>query len=126
MRLVALLMSVLVLMGCQYRTMKNAKAPSEPQTGEPTAKVTYAMVREQVLAPLCLECHNSEIGKAGLDLSTEEAAQAGVNPGNPGESLLYNMVEWDEMPPKRRMPPLRLLTPAEKNLVRDWIQGMTR
>lgn len=119
-------MSVALLMGCQYRDMKNLREPvTEPQA-DPTKVVTYAMVRQRVLQPLCLECHNSEIGKAGLDLSTVEAAQAAITPGNPKESLLYNMVEWDEMPPSRRIPPLRLLTPEEKALVRGWIQSGAR
>ncbi len=118
-------MAATILLGCQYRDMKNPRDPgTEPQTGEPTKKVTYAEVREQILVPLCLECHNAEMGKAGLDLSTESAAMAAITPGNPTESLLYNMVEWKEMPPSRRIPPLRLLTDIELDLVRDWILSL--
>lgn len=112
--------AALAVSGCNYRESKLPSQPA-PQSENTGKTVTYEMVRAQVLEPLCLECHNTELAKAGLDLSSRQAAQAAIRAGDPGESLLYNMVDWDEMPPKRRIPPLRLLTPEEKTMVRDWI-----
>jgi len=119
MRWAAFLITALAVSACNYRHNKMEGEPL-PQ-GIPADTVTYEMVRARVLEPLCLECHNTDLAKAGLDLSTREGAMTAVRSGDPSESLLYNMVEWDEMPPKRRIPPLRLLTPEEKALVRSWI-----
>ncbi len=121
MRWAAFLITALAVSACNYRENKLAGEPVPHEI--PGDTVTYEMVREKILQPLCLECHNAEVAKAGLDLSTKEAAMAAVRMGDPTESLLYNMVDWDEMPPKRRIPPLRLLTPEEKAMVRAWILG---
>jgi hypothetical protein len=125
MRSALFLILAIGLAGCNYRHMKPKGQPGEPQSGNPGPErvVTYDMVREKVFAPLCIECHNPDMARAGLDLTTHDAAMAAVTRGNPGESLVYNMVEWEEMPPKRRMPPLRLLTAEEKDLVKAWIEG---
>ncbi len=77
-----------------------------------------------ILARHCLECHDSEEKKGGLDLSRKDAALAGgrsgkaIVPGNLEESLLWEEVEADEMP-KKRTP----LSPREKKLLREWIEN---
>jgi hypothetical protein len=124
MRFLGVMVVALGLAGCNYHEKKNQQPATEPK-GPPPGETapTYALVREQILEPLCLECHNTEIAKAGLDLSTHEGALAAVTRNDPSESLLYNMVEWEEMPPKRRIPPLRFLTPEEKETVKAWIEA---
>ncbi len=124
MRLTAILLVTACLGGCNYH---NAKGPrvSKPARQVGTT-VTYEEVRAKILQPLCLECHNPTLAKGGLDLSTATAARVAVDPGNPRESLLYNMVEWDEMPPSQKIPPLRHLTPEEKSLVKAWIETGAR
>lgn len=87
-----------------------------------------AQLFERQIAPLlanhCLECHDSASREGGLDLSRKTAALAGgdggkaIVPGKASESLLWEMVESDEMPAKR--PPL---SAKEKSLLREWIDG---
>ena len=74
-----------------------------------------------LLAARCLECHNALDTKGGLDLTQQAATLAGGDSGpalvagNADESLLWQRIRDDEMPPKH---PLAL---AEKALVREWI-----
>jgi len=77
------------------------------------------------IAPLlvtrCLDCHSGVKPKGGLDLASRRAALAGgksgpvLVPGKPSESLLWEYIESDKMPPKKPLPP------AEKALVKAWI-----
>ena len=59
---------------------------------------------EPILISRCLECHGSD-RKGELDLRTEAAALKGgesgtcLEPGNPEESLLFEYVSSEEMPP---------------------------
>src|SRR5262249_6910545 len=65
---------------------------------------------DRTIAPLlsrrCLGCHNAKEKKGGLDLSYAESARVGgkrgavLVPGKPEESLLWERVEAEEMPPK--------------------------
>src|SRR5262245_18243570 len=79
------------------------------------------------VAPLfarkCLGCHNATDRKGGLNLASARAALSGGDsgpafvPGKPDESLLWERVSENEMPPK--MP----LAAAEKEVLRKWIGG---
>ncbi|MDE0107336.1 MAG: DUF1592 domain-containing protein [Bryobacterales bacterium] len=83
---------------------------------------------EDKIAPLlashCLDCHDSAVRQAGLDLSSRESALAGGDHGNaivPGaasESLVWLMAESEAMPQNR--PPL---SAAQKQALREWIDG---
>lgn len=126
-RLPFILLALVTLAGCNYHRSKLQPTDGPPVVTPEVPKtevkvVHFSEIRERILVPLCLECHNSKLAKAGLDLSTHQGAMASVARGNAKESLLYNMVDWDEMPPRRRIPPLRLLTQEEKALVRTWIE----
>lgn len=77
-----------------------------------------------LLSKYCLECHDPALHKGKLDLSRRETALVGsssgpiLQPGHATNSLLWKVVESDEMPEER--PPL----PArEKALLRDWINA---
>jgi hypothetical protein len=76
-----------------------------------------------LLARRCLECHNGTEKKGGLDLSTARSVAAGgetgpaLAAGDPENSLLWERISHDEMPPKRP------LADAEKQLIRRWIAG---
>ncbi|MGB6043961.1 MAG: c-type cytochrome domain-containing protein, partial [Pirellulales bacterium] len=82
---------------------------------------------DRTIAPLlashCLDCHNGGNREGGLDLTNHEGMQAGgengavVEPGDPESSYLWQRVEGDEMPPKKR------LADAEKALLKAWIAG---
>lgn len=76
-----------------------------------------------LLARRCLSCHNSTDKKGGLDLSRVEAARQGgesgavIVGGKPHESLLWERVSGDEMPPKEPLPA------DEKQRIQNWIAG---
>jgi hypothetical protein len=73
-----------------------------------------------LLASRCLDCHRGDKAKGDLDLSKKEVVldkSGPVVPGKPGESDLWEVVAADKMPPKKP------LSPAEKKLLRDWIES---
>ena len=84
-----------------------------------------AAIFDRDVAPLlirhCLECHNGFDLKGKLDLSQRAAALKGGKhgavfvAGKPSESLLWEKVAEDDMPPDEP------LGQAEKTLLRDWI-----
>ncbi len=80
---------------------------------------------DKVIAPLlserCLGCHSGAKPKGGLNLSRRRTAMAGgdqgeaIVPGKPEDSLLWEYVNDETMPPKKP------LGAAEKTLLRTWI-----
>tara|TARA_R110002111_G_scaffold256979_2_gene324596 strand:+ start:76396 stop:79449 length:3054 start_codon:yes stop_codon:yes gene_type:complete len=90
-------------------------------------KATQQADFDRVLAPLiagrCLDCHAGLDPKAGFDFSRRAAAfQGGENgpalhAGKPEESLIWQYIESDEMPPEHP------LSAEEKQLFKQWIQA---
>jgi len=80
---------------------------------------------DKIVAPLvarqCLGCHNATDKKGGLNLASGKAALAGGDsgpafvPGNVAESLLWEKVSQNEMPPKKP------LADDEKQILKRWI-----
>ncbi|MEO2031704.1 MAG: DUF1553 domain-containing protein [Planctomycetaceae bacterium] len=76
-----------------------------------------------ILAAHCLECHGGPEPKGGLDLSRAKSALEGGDSGaviainDSGASLLWERISRDEMPPKHQ------LSSAEKDVIRQWIDG---
>jgi hypothetical protein len=114
---------------------QEVKKNFEAGAGADTADMLAARKREEegrlfetkvapLLAKHCLECHDTGNRKGKLDLSRRVAAFAGgsegppIVPGKPEQSLLWEVVESDEMPKKRAA-----LSAAEKKVLRDWIQA---
>ena len=94
--------------------------------GQEPAAADSARHFDQVVAPLlaqrCLECHNPTEKSGGLDLTSRERKAGGdsgaaIEPGRPDDSLLWNRVAADEMPPKHPLPA------AEKQILHDWIKA---
>lgn len=91
-------------------------------------ELANARLFEAEIAPLlskyCLECHDPAIRKGKLDLSQRHAAFAGsssgpvIEPGDAAKSVLWTMVESDEMPEDRPSLPAR-----EKALLKQWLEG---
>ncbi|MBS0207885.1 MAG: DUF1553 domain-containing protein [Planctomycetes bacterium] len=85
--------------------------------------VDFARQVGPVLAKRCAGCHNPGEHQAGLDLTQLENLLRGgesgpaLVPGKPDESLIWQRISSDEMPPKTP------LTPAERELVRAWIKS---
>lgn len=104
-----------------------AAGPDGKSTGESLAKIDPGQTLfETKIAPMfanhCLECHDSASKQGLLDLSKKSQAIAGGEngkafvPGKSADSLLWQMVESDDMP-KKRDP----LSPEEKTLLKKWI-----
>jgi WD40 repeat protein len=75
----------------------------------------------------CLNCHNPDKKKAGLDLSNYQAALTGsdngpvINAGDPDGSRLFRVVTHAEEP---TMPPKKDKLPEkELNVIKSWILG---
>ena len=74
-----------------------------------------------LLAQRCLTCHSGDMPQGKLDLSSRATALAGgesgivIVPGDPEQSLLWNHIDSDQMPPKKPLPP------AEKARIKAWI-----
>jgi len=85
---------------------------------------------DKQIAPLlisrCFDCHSGAEPKGGLDLTRAAKAVGGgdsgasITPGKPDDSLLWQRISADEMPPKKP------LTAAEKTLLKSWIEGGAR
>ncbi len=79
-----------------------------------------------LLARRCLDCHSGADPKGKLDLSQRAGALAGgeggkaIVPGEADQSLLWERVSSDEMPPKAP------LSPHEKLVLRAWISAGAR
>lgn len=79
---------------------------------------------DRVIAPIlskhCLECHNASDRKGKLDLSSAVTVLRNQKPlivvGKPTESILWEKVADDEMPPKKP------LSAAEKAALKSWIE----
>src|SRR5262245_56281746 len=81
--------------------------------------------RSDVLARLqsrCVKCHGDEKPKAGLTMTSLEAVGRGgkrgpvVIPGKPDESLMWQLVHEERMPPKAPLPA------AERARLLQWIE----
>ncbi len=75
-----------------------------------------------LLAKRCLDCHSGPDAKNKLDLSTAKGASSGgkngraVVPGKPADSLLWQRIDAEEMPPKHP------LAANERALLKAWIE----
>ena len=98
-----------------------AGPPLEDTAPQPAAQGHFTRQVRPVLVARCLQCHNPEQKKGGLDLSRRPAAlqggDSGVSlvPGKPEDSLLWEKVAQGKMPPKQK------LTAGEKEVLRAWI-----
>src|SRR5262245_51866727 len=74
-----------------------------------------------LLSDRCLDCHSGSEPKGQLDLSSHQSllqggeSGAAVTPGNVDESLLWQRIASDEMPPNHP------LDARERALLRVWI-----
>jgi mono/diheme cytochrome c family protein len=88
-----------------------------------TAADDFDTVVAPLLARKCLACHNPTEKKGGFDLSGAKSAMAGgeggvaVIAGQPADSLLWERVSQNEMPPKKP------LSDADKQIIETWIKA---
>src|SRR5882757_2213826 len=103
----------------------SATAADAPLAAAP--KVTYQDHVLPIFRNTCLNCHNPDKKKGGLDLSNYAAMSAGggsgkaVEPGDPDSSKLFKAVTWAEEP---NMPPKGDKLPdKEIAVIKAWIAG---
>ncbi|MEW4528316.1 DUF1592 domain-containing protein [Maioricimonas sp. JC845] len=98
-------------------------AGGAPETASAAERMFEAEIAP-ILARHCLECHDGATKKGGLDLSRRDHALTGGESGlafvagKPGESLLLDLVESDDMPADREP-----LSDVEKKKLRRWIEA---
>ena len=86
--------------------------------------MTFTEVIGPILSRACLECHGGESLESGLDLSSVPDLMKGgesgpaMVPGNPGASLLYQLIEEETMPPEGEP-----LSAADRGLIEAWIKA---
>ena len=98
-------------------------AAALPARGE----VTYQEMIRPLLQDSCLNCHNPDKHKAGLDLSTYDATMDGsdngkvVESGDPAKSVLYKVLAHTEEPymPKGG----DKLPDSQLEMIRQWIEA---
>lgn len=92
-------------------------------SGDDRAPEVHAEKAESILIARCIRCHIGDDAKGGLDLSQRSSAlRGGKNgaaflPGSAEESLLWQRVADDEMPPKEP------LNEADKSTLAAWIES---
>ena len=95
--------------------------------GRAQDKVTYQDHVRPIFENRCLNCHNAEKKKGGLDLSTYGNTMAGgsggvnLEPGDPNASKLFQSITHKAepfMPPKSDK-----LPQAEVDVIAKWIAG---
>ncbi len=96
-------------------------ASAKPSAGEDGGQFDATIAR--LFAGRCLDCHSGPDPKGKLDLSRKRAALAGgksgaaIIAGKPEESLLWERVSSDEMPPDSP------LSETEKTAVKNWLSA---
>ena len=99
-----------------------AGSPAAPAVAEDRGESLFETRVAPLLARNCLDCHDPASRKGELDLSNKTAAidesDGVIVPGKSSESLLWDRVTSDEMPPKG--PPL---SADEKRALREWIDA---
>ena len=98
-----------------------AKATMKPKAPEDLSGELFEEKIASLLANRCVECHEPGVKEGKLDLtrhSKDWAPDGLLVPGKSADSLLWEMVESDEMPEDRDP-----LSAEEKKLLRQWIDG---
>ena len=99
-----------------------AEAQADPMANQNRNKTLFETRIAPLLAQNCLECHDQASKKGKLDLSNKVAAidesEGVIVPGKSSESLLWDRVASNEMPPKGPS-----LSEEDKRALREWIDA---
>jgi hypothetical protein len=83
-------------------------AAAEPR---PAAELDYRREIWPIIEAKCVECHQAKKQQGGLDMSTRAAmlkggaSGAAFVPGNVEKSLMLELIEFGEMPPRKNKKP---------------------
>lgn len=92
-----------------------------PTDNKSERKVSFREDVAPILTSKCLECHSGVAPEGGLNLTSRALAFKGgengipLHPGKPTESLLWNRIHNNEMPPEHP------LTTVERDIIKRWI-----
>ena len=106
---------ILISLGCSEKLLE--KKPSSDNQGP-----EFARDIEGIMAKYCFECHGAKNTESGLDLRTVASMLKGgetgpaIVAGKPEESLLFEMIHDEKMPPEGEMPKA-----GDIEQVRQWI-----
>ncbi|MGI9457084.1 MAG: DUF1592 domain-containing protein, partial [Aeoliella sp.] len=123
-QLVAIYSRALTAKEIKQNFQAGADAAAPPAFAEEQRARQFETKIAGLFARNCLECHDSAAREGGLDLSRKVAALEGgdsgkaIIPGNSAESLLWEQVDSNSMPPEGD--PLSTL---DKALLRQWIDS---
>jgi cytochrome c len=91
---------------------------------EPGQPPDYQRDVQPILAAKCHRCHSAKKRDGKLDMTTRAGLLAGgtsgaaLVPGKPEKSLLVDLIDFGEMPPKKAQP---RVTKEELRLISAWI-----
>ncbi|MEX0717442.1 MAG: c-type cytochrome domain-containing protein [Planctomycetaceae bacterium] len=103
-----------------------APAQAEGDAAPEPEKLVYDRDIKSFLDAACARCHAGKTRHGGLDMSTPALMlKGGVSgpayvAGNSKKSLMIELIEFKEMPPKDEKPPL---TKEELEKLREWIDA---
>jgi mono/diheme cytochrome c family protein len=103
-----------------------AAVPLPPEVTNRKAVKTAPTTAMQIFKQHCFLCHGDKRQKGGVDLRTVKSMRRGgengpvLVSGSLKKSLLWEVIETDQMPPADP------LTELEKQTIRDWIETMPR
>jgi uncharacterized membrane protein len=103
-----------------------AGADAPPKPGPPAVAVDFDKDVRPVLEAKCVRCHGEKSKKGKLDVRTRAAMLKGgvtgpaIVPGNAEKSLLVELIDFNEMPPKKDG---QRVTEAELKLLKAWIDA---
>ena len=107
----AALLTLVLGVGCGKKASSDGESP-----------LGFARDIKGIMSRYCFECHGVEHKEAELDLRTVESILAGgesgpaIVPGKPDESILFEMIHDEQMPPEGKMPGV-----DDIERVRQWI-----
>ena len=88
---------------------------ARPGSGRLKERVTFSLLRDEVFAPKCLDCHSQPRPEKNLDMGSYAEVKANIN------RIFDRAVITADMP----LPPFERLTVEEKQALGNWIaQGM--
>lgn len=115
----------------KIKTQKNNKEASPQQNTQSKGGTRGSVSFKDEIVPIieakCLECHDIENAKGGLNLSSYTLLMAGglsgnnVVPGNPEESLLIRLL-YGQVGEIVEMPKGRILKEEQRDLLEKWVK----
>jgi uncharacterized membrane protein len=103
----------LISSSCAYHQAKEAEGGDQPGTvaADLTVIPGFAMVRDQVFGPSCVGCHGSTRAAKGVKLDTYATA-----------SQFLDRIQARALN-EQTMPPAASLSPAQKSLLKRWLDA---